>query len=280
MSILPALSDPSNAYNSQHMYVLQSLAQVKSIILVTDLHNPEYLIQNMFVSFFDVVSGASKSSGGESVSKTVVFNMTTILVVVVDETDTLPQEAVDTIVAQFLRVDPRIVGTSSSKTKSNGSADDKQSTLVLKELPPAYNMAKTICNSCSEKMSREISKYFNDVILDASTLSQGNRRNSLDIDQDDSSLGPSEEDMKELTKAHRLLRELWRACHGVLPNVIPQLEAELSAENVGLRLMATGSSRRCYFWDWRCRSTTYSLGRSKQVSSNHSCFCLGARTSF
>ncbi len=249
-TILPALSDPSNAYNIQHLYVLESLAQVKSIVLLTDIPSSETLIFNLFASFFDILSGSSKSATGEQVGKQVEFNMASILTIMVDETASLPPDVIDIIVAQFLRADPRTLTSSTSKSKKNGLfpiVDDKQSTLVMKELPPAYNMAKTICNTCPEKMSRYISQYFNDVIVDASTSSgvkdsnksRSKRRNSLDDSEDDMPSGPTEEDLKELHKVHQLLRELWRASPAVLQNVVPQLEAELSAENIQLRLLAT-----------------------------------------
>lgn len=249
-TILPSLSDPSNAYTIQHLYVLESLAQVKSIVLLTDIPSSETLIFNLFASFFDIVSGSSKSSAGEQVGKQVEFNMASILTIMVDETASLPPDVIDIIVAQFLRTDPYALNGSTGKSKKNGVlpvVDDKQSTLVMKELPPAYNMAKTICNTCPEKMSRYISQYFNDVIVDASTLSgakdssknRSKRRNSLDDSDDEMPGGPTEEDLKELHKVHQLLRELWRASPAVLQNVVPQLEAELSAENVQLRLLAT-----------------------------------------
>ena len=175
--------------------------------------------------------------------------MASILTIMVDETSNLPPDVIDIIVAQFLRADPRAVNGTTGKIKKNGhlpAVDDKQSKLVMKELPPAYNMAKTICNTCPDKMSRYISQYFNDVIVDASTSSgakdvskKPKRRNSLDDSEDDVPNGPTEEDLKELHKVHQLLRELWRASPAVLQNVVPQLEAELSAENVHLRLLAT-----------------------------------------
>ncbi|KAI9871774.1 MAG: hypothetical protein M1830_002474, partial [Pleopsidium flavum] len=251
--ILPALSDPSNAYNSQHMYVLQSLAQVKSIVLLTDIPSSESLILHLFVSFFDMLSGSSRATTGEQLAKNVEFNLTAILEILVDESTSLPPEVIDIIMAQFLRADPHVVSSNGSKSKRHGIAavDEKQSTLVLKELPPAYNMAKSICNSCTDKMARYVSQYFNDVIMDASATSavdgvpknRSHRRSSLGLDDSDEEVtnGPTEDDMKELHKAHRLLRELWRASPGVLQNVIPQLEAELSAENVQLRLLATES---------------------------------------
>ena len=249
--ILPALADPSNAYNAQHLYVLNSLAQVKSIVLLTDIPSSEPLMIHLFTSFFDIMAGSSNSSNGEQLGKTVEFHMTSILVVLVDESATLPPEVIDIIVAQFLRTDPRTMGGLSGKNKKGAAVvDEKQSTLLLKEPPPAYNMAKTICNTCPEKMARYISQYFNDVIIDASSSSSAakpsikkgsHRRVSDDLDDSDMDIagGPTDEDLKELHKVHQLLRELWRACPAVLQNVIPQLEAELNAENVHLRSLAT-----------------------------------------
>ncbi|RQM06379.1 hypothetical protein DH86_00001188, partial [Scytalidium sp. 3C] len=238
-SIIPALSDPSNAYNTQHKYVLVSLAEVKSIVLLMDIPNSDALTLHLFTSCFDIVSGSSKASTGEQISKDVDYHMSQLLVTLVDEATSLPSQVVDIIVAQFLRAG---IGRKSE------DADDKQSTLMLKELPEAYNMAKLICNSCPEKMARYISQYFNDVIMDASatsnppTKSNGHRRASdaaVSDDEEEVPSGPTDADLRELEKAHLLLRELWRASPAVLQNVIPQLEAELSAENVQLRLLAT-----------------------------------------
>ncbi|KAL8841470.1 MAG: hypothetical protein Q9170_000933 [Blastenia crenularia] len=245
--ILPALADPSNAYNNQHLYVLSSLALVKSIVLLTDIQSADTLVKSVFSICFDVISSSAKATPGEEMQKNVESNMTQLLVCLVDESHTLPSEVVDIIVAQFLRTDPKALNGVGGKNKKNGVVDEKQSTLILRQLPPAYNMAKYICNSCPEKMARYFSQYFNDVIVDASSAS--NQKNPTkpkkrhsdgpEDSDDERGGGPTEEDLKELRKVHGLLRELWRACPAVLQNVIPQLEAELSAENVQLRLIAT-----------------------------------------
>lgn len=239
-SIIPALADPANAYNAQHIYVLGSLAEVKSIVLMTDLDHPDSLIVPLFTACFDIVSGSSKASTGEEVAKGVEFDMTRLLVTVIDETPVLAAEVVDTIVAQFLRVDPRVLDNPKKGKRADAPLDAKQDTLLLKDYPPAYNMAKAICQACPERMTSHISQYFNNVIIDASGPSNqangakgGSRKPNLD-DSDEEG-----EDIKELSKAHRLIRELWRACPEVLQNVIPQVEAELSAESVPLRLLAT-----------------------------------------
>ncbi|RAL04195.1 sister chromatid cohesion factor PDS5 [Aspergillus ibericus CBS 121593] len=239
-SIVPALGDPSNPYNAQHIYVLNSLAEVKSIVLMTDLDHPDSLIIPLFTSCFDIVSGSSKTSTGEEVAKNVEFDMTRLLVTVIDETPVLAADVVDVIVAQFLRIDPRALEAPTKRGKrGDAPVDAKQGTLLLKDYPPAYNMAKAICQACPERMTSHISQYFNNVIIDASAEGAngssrgGHRKPNLD-DSDEEG-----EDIKELSKAHRLIRELWRACPEVLQNVVPQLEAELSAESLSLRLLAT-----------------------------------------
>ncbi|KAL8674202.1 MAG: hypothetical protein Q9168_001370 [Polycauliona sp. 1 TL-2023] len=245
--ILPALSDSSHAYNNQHTYVLDSLAVVKSIILLADIPNADTLITNVFKICFDVLASPAQLSEGEGLQRAVETNMTAMLVCLVDETQALPSDAVDIIVAQFLRTDPRAVSATHGKSKKNGVVDEKQSILALRQLPPAYNMAKYICNACPENMARYFSQYFNEIVIDASQLSSHkasgkNKKRHSDAmdDSDDDQIGaPSEEGISDLRKVHGLLRELWRACPGVLQNVIPQLEAELSAENVQLRLLAT-----------------------------------------
>lgn len=234
--MFPLLSDPSHAYYQQCLYVLKSLAEVKSIVLITDLPGSEALTSQIFLSFFDTLSGSLKASTGEQIPKIVHYHMTALLVVLVDESQSLPQDAADILIAQFLRVDPRTLSISEKSIKT--AADPAQSTLSMKEYPPAYGAAKHICMSCPDKMMQEISKYFNDVILGISKF--GDRRDSVDVEDPDVSMTElSEDQLEELDKAHRLLRELWKACPSILQNVIPQLEHELGTENIQLRILAT-----------------------------------------
>jgi sister chromatid cohesion protein PDS5 len=240
-SIFPCLANPADAYNSQHAYILESLADMKSIVLLTDVDNADKLILPLFSICFDVISGSAKGSSGGEIERAIQHNMTNLLVIVVDEVPTLPAEVVDIVLSQFLRVDPRTVPTPTKGRKNAETQDEKQSNFLLKDYPPAYNMAKAICTTCPEKMTSQISQYFNNVIVDASAHKEinghskhgGRRISSLEESDDEA------EDVKELSKAHQLIRELWRACPEVLQNVIPQLEAELSAESVSLRLLAT-----------------------------------------
>jgi sister-chromatid-cohesion protein PDS5 len=246
--IFPALADPSSAYNRQHLYVLKSLADVKSIILLTDTPGASTLIEILFKECFDVLGGPSKSSSNEELSKNVEHHMTAILSTLVDETDNLPNEVTYTILAQFLRTNPKLTSSATGRGKKAVQVEESQGTLLLKEAPPAYNMAKNVCNASSEKMGRNITRYWTGVVADASnalsngarpSLKKGKRRVSDDgDDSDDEIVAQASADMEEIKKAHDLLRELWRATPLVLEDIIPLLENELSEENVQKRQLA------------------------------------------
>ncbi|KAF2993425.1 hypothetical protein E8E13_000182 [Curvularia kusanoi] len=237
--LLPLLADPSHPYNSQHMYVLRSLAEWKSILLINELPGAEALTTNLFTTCFDVLAGPSKSDGAEELSKNVEHNMTEVLSTVIDEAAVVPHDVVDIIVAQFLWADPITLG--SSKGKKNAPVDAKQTTLRPKEAPPAYNMAKSVCNNNQDKMARLVGNYFSSVIVDFTNSGPSFKRiraGSEDVD-DDGTRGPSDEDINEAKKAHRLLRELWKCAPGVLQDIVPHLVDELGTENVQLRQLAT-----------------------------------------
>ncbi|CAN9310066.1 unnamed protein product [Alternaria alternata] len=234
LKLLPLLADPTHPYNSQHMYILRSLAEWKSILLINEIPGSDQLTAALFTTCFDVLSGSSK---GEELSKNIEHNMTEILSTIIDEAPAVTHDVVDVVVAQFLWADPITLG-SSTKGKKNVQIDAKQSTLRRKEAPPAYNMAKNVCNSFPEKMARLIGNYFSSVIVDFTNAGTTYKGHSKD-DDDDLPRGPSEDDINEAHKAHRLLRELWKCCPGVLQEIIPHLQDELATENVQLRQLAT-----------------------------------------
>lgn len=240
-TILPALADPSNAYNAQHQYILDQLVDAQSILLITDIQDSDELVTQLFTNAFDVVSGSGKSGSGVELAQSVVFQISMMLNIVVDEAN-LPQDVIDTIIAQFLRVDPRSHEQPHAGKKKNDAKDKSQSTLLLKNYPPAYNLAKSVCTACSEKMAASISQYFNTIITNAGDLADDeedkpkHHRRAVSVDSDDDT--HNKDAFNDLRKAHRLVKELWRACPDVLMNVVPQIELELSADSRAIRRLA------------------------------------------
>ncbi|KAI5781164.1 armadillo-type protein [Geopyxis carbonaria] len=233
---LKGLDDTEAPYYQQYIYLLDSLSTVKSVVLVSDIPDSEQITLALFTSFFDICK--------PRVSKNVEYHMTDILVQLIEECNSLPTEVVDIIIAQFLRAVPPTVTAPPGKKSIREQHDDTQTKLISAVPPPAYNMAKTICNACTDKMARHICQYFSEVILEA-VPSKPRKRNvsdSVDPDGDEEDMGghePTFEELHELNKAHTLAKELWKACPPVLQNVIPQLEQEMLAENHELRELAT-----------------------------------------
>ncbi|RBR19084.1 uncharacterized protein FIESC28_05755 [Fusarium coffeatum] len=233
--ILPALHNPTNPYDSQHKYVLTSLTEVKSVLLLHEISGADELLVRLFNNAFDgVETSGSKAATEEQVAKDVELHLTEMLMQLIDESGGVSPQVVDAIISQFLRAAP-------PGGNRNKGQNGNQSTLLLKSEPPAYVMAKNICNGCSDKMARYVSQYFSDVIFNASGFATktNSHRQTDDSDEEDATTGPSDADLKSLRQAHLLIRELWRAAPAVLLNVIPQVEAELSADNVHLRQIAT-----------------------------------------
>ena len=238
-TIVPALADTSDPYNQQHLLVLNSLTTIKSIVLLADLSGADNLILTLFANCFDVLSG-TKRSHGEQLPKNLEYYMTNMLQLLIDEATSLPAGVVEIILAQFLRYDPRMLSGPGKNAEPP----------AIREISPAHNMARSVCNACADKMSRHVGQYFGTVLIDASeavatrkgaSRSRGKKR-THDESEDESEDGlltpPAEDDLREVEKAHRLLRELWRSSPNVIQNIIPQMEAEIAAENAELRTMA------------------------------------------
>ena len=230
--IFPALGVSSNAYHSDHKYTMRSLADIQSILLVNEVDGADDLLLRLFSNFFDTVSGSGPEEG---VSKDITALMNDMMATLIDEASGISPKVIEVIMAQFLRAVP----PGGIHGRQERSDRDGQSTLLLKSEPPAYLMAKELCNQCTEKMVHYVSQYFSDVIIDASRFAAKSNGHHDDEDQDDGPRGPTDAELKELRKAHLLIKELWRAAPAVLQNVIPQVEAELSADNIDLRQIAT-----------------------------------------
>ncbi|KAJ7201009.1 hypothetical protein GGX14DRAFT_658721 [Mycena pura] len=81
---------------------------------------------------------------------------------------------------------------------------------------PAYRLAVQVCNSAADKLMRHVSQIFAEIIV-----------------------AERDNDFEEIRTAHELIERLYHSCPAVLITVIPQLEEELQAEELQLRLIVT-----------------------------------------
>lgn len=134
--ILPALHNPTNPYDGQHKYVLMSLTDVKSILLINEIHGADELILRLFNTAFDGVSSASKSSSDEQVAKDVEIHLTEMLMQLIDESGSVSASVIDAIISQFLRAAP-------PGGNRNREQNGNQSTLLVKTEPPRTSWPRT-----------------------------------------------------------------------------------------------------------------------------------------
>ncbi|KAJ3194018.1 hypothetical protein HK101_003654 [Irineochytrium annulatum] len=128
------LSDPEHAYFENYHNLLDSLATVKSIILVTDINADELVIQ-YYKDFFDIVT--------VDMQKNVYDNILFVLQLLTEENNSISQDVVELIAYQF----------SHERKKAN---------------PRAFTLAVDLCNSCTDKLQKYICQYFSDVFVTAS----------------------------------------------------------------------------------------------------------------
>lgn len=235
-TVIPALANPTGSYQQQYAEILSSLATLRSIVLITDLPGSETLILQLFANCFDVLSGNIKGGSVEQVAKTVQYNMTIALSAILQEGGKPPDGVLDILLAQFLRADPDTLAQSGAPAPKS-----------LDDISPAYNVARSICSQCMSPLSTAIATYYTSVLIDASeapakfSKSKGRKRphdESEDESEDGMMTPPAEQDFRDVEKAHRLLRELWRTSSDVIDGVVPQVTSEMKAENVQIRTLA------------------------------------------
>jgi sister-chromatid-cohesion protein PDS5 len=235
-TVIPALANPTGSYYQQYAEILSSLANLRSIVLITDLHGSENLILTLFANCFDVLSGNIKGASVEQVAKTVQYNMNVALSAILQEVGTPPDGVLDILLAQFLRADPDTMAQSGIPSPKS-----------LDDISPAYNVARSICSQCTAPLSSAVANYYTSVLIDASEAPSKfgkarGRKRTHDESEDESDDGimtpPAEQDFRDIEKAHRLLRELWRTSSDVIDGVVPQVATEMQLENVQLRALA------------------------------------------
>ncbi|KAG4301494.1 hypothetical protein PCK1_002420 [Pneumocystis canis] len=206
VSQLKGLANQEMPYYAQAFYLLESLSQVKSVVLMVDLSNGPLLTIELFRICFEMASSEQP--------RNVMISMVDILAQLIDESATLPSKVIDMILNQFIVTESKISHSFISKTDRS----------------PAYTMVKQLCNICAERLQRYVSQYFTDIIFEANRFIDENPQIELD-----------EAMLEQVEKAHCLVYELYVASPPILENIIPQLEQELMAENVTLRLLSTST---------------------------------------
>ncbi|GAA5962654.1 hypothetical protein JCM21900_006757 [Sporobolomyces salmonicolor] len=221
---------PNDPHQAEYFFIVDSLASVKSVVLVCDLDAADELMERIFKEAFDTISSTSP--------KNVEIALSDILLALLEETPSLPTPVTDILLSQFL---PKTV----------------------KSRPASFRLAVEVCKGATDKLQRYVCQYFAEVIT--ATLTGRGAGGDSDDDDDDSSedeggrrkgkgkgkgikgkgkatggAGGVDDDLAaSFVEAHDLIRSLNRHVPSLLLNVIPQLEEELTTSHPSYRRLAT-----------------------------------------
>ncbi|CAE6505628.1 unnamed protein product [Rhizoctonia solani] len=126
------LRGPDAPYYNEYFYLLESLASIKSIVLVCDIPAADELLCTIFRNIFDLVP--------IGLPKNVEMFMAEILVALIDECASLPSEVLEILLAQFLP----------ARTRTDS---------------PAYRLSIGVCTRTADKLQRHVAQYFGDLLL-------------------------------------------------------------------------------------------------------------------
>ncbi|KAI9137158.1 armadillo-type protein [Paraphysoderma sedebokerense] len=197
---LANLSQIEGTYFQLYFYLLENLSTVKSVVLVADLPNADDLMTDFFRIFFDSIHADH--------SKNVYLCILDILQQLIEESNFLPQEVIEILLSQFY---PK----------------------RQEENPVAYKLATDLCNQTTDRLQRYVCQYFTDIIIAAHKSSLSSSTSSFSSSKQKSA------DMQDFETTHLLIQQINRVAPGILLNVIPQIEEELSLDDFNIRSLAT-----------------------------------------
>ncbi|KAK4699468.1 sister chromatid cohesion protein PDS5, partial [Phenoliferia sp. Uapishka_3] len=233
---LKHLTTASEPHFSEYFYVVESLSNVKSIVIICDLESGDELMADLFKQCFDVITRVLfppfsldafhsdllifPSLHSPQSPKNVQISIADILSQLVEEVSQLSSEVVDCLLAQFL---PKNVKTNQS----------------------AYLLAVEVCKASADKLQRYVCQYFAETIT--STINGAKESEDEDTDTDGGGgaggkRGKGGNTVEQLptgfVMAHSLIKQINRSVPTLLLNVIPQLEEELGADKPAYRKLA------------------------------------------
>lgn len=212
------LDDPESPFYEDYVYLIERVAEVKLIALMTDLSSKDKMITQIFENFYAL--SANKSFDNDSLQQILID----ILNEVISEVSQLNLKVLKLILNKFL---------TNSKNLRN------QSNIKV----PGFDISLALCEMNSDKLSRFVTFFFSEMILEA-TKDNGS---DLDLDSgdDDSDDASGKKlanfDMIQMTKIHNLAVELWRYVPEILTSVLGLLDNELEADDVRIRMIATST---------------------------------------
>uniref|UniRef100_D8QDI4 Uncharacterized protein n=1 Tax=Schizophyllum commune (strain H4-8 / FGSC 9210) TaxID=578458 RepID=D8QDI4_SCHCM len=139
--LMTGLKGADSPYYDQYYYLLFSLSEVKSIVLICDIPSAEELMVTLFNDFFVLAR--------RNLPKKIEMFMQDIMVAVLEEASVIPNDIIDKLIAQFKTGD---------SVRTNKSA---------------RRVAAHVLTECADKLTTRVLSYFTDIITTQPDFEEG-----------------------------------------------------------------------------------------------------------
>ncbi|AOA63890.1 Sister chromatid cohesion protein [Komagataella phaffii CBS 7435] len=197
------LLDEESPYYLNLYNLLKRVVEVKSIALMTDLPAAEKLTDELFKGIYDIC----KHSAFPEKVDTLISDL---LSEVISESDSISLPVLKLILNKFM---------------ANKTVSDSQHKNIR---VPGFSITLNICKTNTDRLSRQVTQYFSEVIYEVTANENGTNQVSLDPDT-----------LDQLRKLHGLCIEIWKYVPDLLLSVMGVLDNELDADSEQIRELAT-----------------------------------------
>lgn len=210
------LADTENPYFQQQNYLLKRLAEVRSVILITDLPDAQQLIESMFEIFYDLSTKKFPARLEPLVSD--------ILSEIISESDVVPHNVLKMILNKFLTNFPEESAITSG-LKSNISN-------------PGFNFSLSICEANLDRMSRQVAQFFSEMLYESTSHAERAENNNDRSNTSKDKINQVQA-IESLRKIHKLSIQIWKAIPELLGSVMGLFNDELNTDDEKIRILAT-----------------------------------------
>ncbi|GEQ72003.1 hypothetical protein JCM33374_g5689 [Metschnikowia sp. JCM 33374] len=193
------LWDEENPYFLQQAYILKRLVEVRSVVLIGDLHDSQQLVSLLFETMYNLATKGFPSKLEPLASE--------MLAETISETDFIPQDVVSLIIKRLT--------VSADSQLMNGSSNISN---------PAFVFSLAICESNSDKMARSVAQLFSEMLDESAKLTHANDRRAP---------------FKALEKIHLSSVQIWAHVPDLLASVMGLISDELNSDDENIRALAT-----------------------------------------
>jgi sister-chromatid-cohesion protein PDS5 len=214
------LDDQESTFYLNYVYLLDTVAQTKLITLMSDLENSDKFVIELFDCLYSLASNKNFD----------IDNLQNLLIDVLNE-----------IISEVNQLDIKVLKLILNKFLANSKNLKNQSNIKV----PGFEISLALCEVNSDKLSRLVTYFFSEMILEATkeneTDFEFDSENDTDETRNVSSKGNSNIDLIQMKKIHNLAIELWRYVPEILTSVLGLLDNELEADDPVIRSIATGT---------------------------------------